>query len=77
MVNTNGKPKIPASHLPKSAPINPRAIETRQPPREEPAIACPIEPHIDAIISKKRISNFVIFKSYNWEFLKAKVKGYY
>jgi hypothetical protein len=51
--NTNGRSKTRASHLPKSAPMNPNAIETRQPPWEYPAIVLPIEPHMDATISNK------------------------
>ena len=41
-----------AIHVPNREPINPTAIEIKQPPLENPARDLPIEPEIPAIISK-------------------------
>jgi hypothetical protein len=49
-----------ASHMPIIAPMKPSAMETRQPPREKPLMACPSEPHNPAIRSKITISTQVI-----------------
>jgi hypothetical protein len=51
----SGNPSLCANSVPSSAPMNPSAIETRQPPRLYPAMACPIAPQIPA--TKKRISH--------------------
>ena len=37
--NSSGKFRARAIHMPSSAPMNPSAIDTRQPPREKPVIA--------------------------------------
>jgi len=58
--NSSGRPIARAIHSPKIAPTNPSAIETRQPPREKPVIACPSAPQIPATISKMRRSNNVM-----------------
>ena len=49
---SSGKPIAPASQLPNSAPMKPKAIETRQPPRLYPAIACPTAPQRPATNNK-------------------------
>lgn len=36
---SSGNPIWRASHIPNTAPMNPSAIETKQPPREKPLIA--------------------------------------
>src|SRR5262249_29820420 len=49
---TFGRSSALASHIPTMAPINPSAIDTRQPPRDPPPKALPIEPHTPAIINR-------------------------
>jgi hypothetical protein len=41
-----------ASHMPMIAPMKPSAMETRQPPREKPLMACPNAPQIPATRSR-------------------------
>src|SRR6185503_15766299 len=57
---SSGRPIARAIHSPKIAPTNPSAIETRQPPREKPVIACPSAPQIPATIRRMRRSNNVM-----------------
>lgn len=58
--NSSGRPRPRAIHIPTIAPTKPSAIDTRQPPREKPVIACPNAPQIPATISKMIKSNNVI-----------------
>lgn len=53
----SGRLNLAASHIPIYAPMNPTTIETRQPPRSQPAKDCPMPPQMAAIMS--RISNCV------------------
>jgi hypothetical protein len=48
IVNSSGSDIVRASHIPSSAPMNPRAIDPRQPAREYPAIDWPRTPHTPA-----------------------------
>jgi hypothetical protein len=57
---SSGKPSARAIQSPTTAPTKPSAIDTRQPPREKPVIACPKAPQIPATISKMSKSNNVI-----------------
>ena len=57
---SSGRPIARAIHRPKIAPTNPSAIETRQPPREKPVIACPSAPQIPATIRRMSRSNNVM-----------------
>ena len=57
---SSGKPSARAIHSPTIAPTNPSAIETRQPPREKPVIACPSDPQIPATINRMRRSSNVM-----------------
>src|SRR5689334_16059036 len=59
--NSSGRPNARASHIPTTAPTKPSAIDTRQPPREKPVIACPSAPQSPATISKISRSNNVIY----------------
>jgi hypothetical protein len=59
---SSGKPSARAIHSPTIAPTKPSAIDTRQPPRENPVIACPSAPQIPATISKMSKSNNVIVR---------------
>src|SRR5262245_46906174 len=60
---SSGKPIAPASQLPSKAPIKPRAMDTRQPPRLYPAIACPTEPQIPATSNKIKKDSMDIIRS--------------
>ena len=66
--NNSGSPSLPANQEPISAPTKPSAIETRQPPRENPLIACPSDPQIPAINSRSNKSMSVISFSLAIEF---------
>ena len=57
---SSGRPIARANHIPRTAPTNPSAIDTRQPPREKPVIACPSAPQIPATSNKISKSNNVI-----------------
>ena len=57
---SSGRPSARAIQSPRIAPTNPSAIETRQPPRENPVIAWPSDPQIPATISRMRRSNNVM-----------------
>lgn len=55
-----GKSRAPASHSPTQAPANPIAIETRQPPRENPARLCPTAPQMAEINNNSKNPNRLI-----------------
>lgn len=55
--NISGNPISLASQVPNNAPMNPKAIETRMPPRPLPAMACPKAPHTPAINNKINNAN--------------------
>ena len=59
-VKSSGRWRVLASQVPMRAPMNPRAIETRHPPRELPPMAWPTDPQIPAITSRRRNSSKVI-----------------
>jgi hypothetical protein len=54
IVRKVGKPRFWANHIPRYAPINPRIVETKQPPIEYPAIAWPRLPAIAAMTNNMR-----------------------
>lgn len=58
--NISGRCRARAIHIPNRAPTNPRAIDTRQPPREYPLIACPSDPQMPAIKSSSSKSKSVM-----------------
>jgi hypothetical protein len=60
MANISGRPNFPAIHIPIYAPIKPTTIETRHPPRSNPASAWPTEPQTAAIIRSTSNSVSVI-----------------
>ena len=63
IAKSSGRPKDRAIHMPTMAPTKPSAIDTRQPPREKPVIACPSEPQIPATNNKIKRSNNVMSPS--------------
>ncbi len=63
-VKISGRLKKSASPIPINAPINPITIYSRHPPRLYPEIACPMEPHTPAIISKMINSTRVMIFDY-------------
>ena len=69
IAKSSGRSNARDTHIPTKAPTKPSAIDTRQPPREKPVIACPSAPQIPATRSKIRRSNSVICLDYNRDFL--------
>src|SRR5690554_7613562 len=57
ITHSSGKPSCRAIHIPSSAPMKPTTADTRQPPSEYPAIACPIPPATAAMTTSARNSN--------------------
>ena len=55
-VKISGSPVSRWSQTPRRAPMNPTAIATSNPPRENPAMACATAPQIAAIRSRRRKS---------------------
>lgn len=50
--SSSGSPNNRANHSPTNAPINPTTADTRQPPNEYPARACPMPPAIAEMITR-------------------------
>src|SRR5437867_1052681 len=60
ITNNSGRPITRESQVPKSAPMKPRAMDTRKPPREKPLMACPTDPQMPATRSNRRNSSRVM-----------------